>query len=189
MTLWEIFTLCKEQPYSLLSDEQVIENTGEFFRNQGRQVHTLPFIWVVIWSEWIPSYSEFEWMHYCRMKTFAWSTLFLWRFHLKRLLTFLFFTLSRSFSPPHHSVHPLCSSWWCAAGAVTSWTGPLLTDCTRPCELLRPTHDRYLLYWNNLEENCYRSTLTACTVREVERKHYSHNVASLEHQKSNGGEI
>lgn len=38
MTLWEIFTLCKEQPYSLLSDEQVIENSGEFFRNQGRQV-------------------------------------------------------------------------------------------------------------------------------------------------------
>ncbi|MGH0176932.1 UNVERIFIED_CONTAM: hypothetical protein FKN15_073962 [Acipenser sinensis] len=37
VTLWEIFTLCKEQPYSLLSDEQVIENTGEFFRNQGRQ--------------------------------------------------------------------------------------------------------------------------------------------------------
>ncbi|CAB1319274.1 unnamed protein product, partial [Coregonus sp. 'balchen'] len=39
---WEsillIFTLCKEQPYSLLSDEQVIENTGEFFRNQGRQI-------------------------------------------------------------------------------------------------------------------------------------------------------
>nr|XP_057927117.1 discoidin domain-containing receptor 2 isoform X3 [Doryrhamphus excisus] len=38
VTLWEIFTLCKEQPYSLLTDEQVIANTGEFFRNQGRQV-------------------------------------------------------------------------------------------------------------------------------------------------------
>lgn len=38
VTLWEMFTLCKEQPYSLLSDEQVIENTGEFFRNQGRQI-------------------------------------------------------------------------------------------------------------------------------------------------------
>ncbi|KAJ0067872.1 hypothetical protein NL108_011461, partial [Boleophthalmus pectinirostris] len=37
VTLWEMFTLCKEQPYSLLSDEQVIENTGEHFRNQGRQ--------------------------------------------------------------------------------------------------------------------------------------------------------
>lgn len=38
VTLWEMFVLCKEQPYSLLSDEQVIENTGEFFRSQGRQV-------------------------------------------------------------------------------------------------------------------------------------------------------
>ncbi|KAK7933627.1 hypothetical protein WMY93_004523 [Mugilogobius chulae] len=38
VTLWEMFTLCKEQPYSLLSDEQVIENTGEHFRNQGRQI-------------------------------------------------------------------------------------------------------------------------------------------------------
>uniref|UniRef100_A0A8C0GM27 Discoidin domain-containing receptor 2 n=1 Tax=Chelonoidis abingdonii TaxID=106734 RepID=A0A8C0GM27_CHEAB len=39
VTLWEMFTLCKEQPYSLLSDEQVIENTGEFFRSQGRQIY------------------------------------------------------------------------------------------------------------------------------------------------------
>lgn len=38
VTLWEILTLCKEQPYSHLSDEQVIENTGEFFRDQGKQV-------------------------------------------------------------------------------------------------------------------------------------------------------
>lgn len=38
VTLWETFTLCREQPYSQLSDEQVIENTGEFFRDQGRQV-------------------------------------------------------------------------------------------------------------------------------------------------------
>uniref|UniRef100_A0A8C4YX80 Tyrosine-protein kinase receptor n=1 Tax=Gadus morhua TaxID=8049 RepID=A0A8C4YX80_GADMO len=38
VTLWEVFTMCKEQPYSLLSDQQVIQNTGEFFRNQGRQV-------------------------------------------------------------------------------------------------------------------------------------------------------
>ncbi|NWR18171.1 DDR2 protein, partial [Emberiza fucata] len=38
VTLWEMFVLCKEQPYSLLTDEQVIENTGEFFRSQGRQV-------------------------------------------------------------------------------------------------------------------------------------------------------
>ncbi|NXW57709.1 DDR2 protein, partial [Eurystomus gularis] len=39
VTLWEMFVLCKEQPYSLLSDEQVIENTGEFFRSQGRQIY------------------------------------------------------------------------------------------------------------------------------------------------------
>lgn len=38
VTMWEILTLCKEQPYSHLSDEQVIENTGEFFRDQGKQV-------------------------------------------------------------------------------------------------------------------------------------------------------
>ncbi|XP_075875840.1 discoidin domain-containing receptor 2-like [Nelusetta ayraudi] len=39
VTLWEILTLCKEQPYSQLSDEQVIENTGEFFRDHGKQVY------------------------------------------------------------------------------------------------------------------------------------------------------
>ena len=41
VTLWEILTLCKEQPYSHLSDEQVIENTGEFFRDQSKQVNVL----------------------------------------------------------------------------------------------------------------------------------------------------
>uniref|UniRef100_A0A672HI51 receptor protein-tyrosine kinase n=1 Tax=Salarias fasciatus TaxID=181472 RepID=A0A672HI51_SALFA len=39
VTLWEILTLCEEQPYSQLSDEQVIENTGEFFRDHGKQVY------------------------------------------------------------------------------------------------------------------------------------------------------
>ncbi|NXE17510.1 DDR2 protein, partial [Ardeotis kori] len=39
VTLWETFMLCREQPYSQLSDEQVIENTGEFFRDQGRQTY------------------------------------------------------------------------------------------------------------------------------------------------------
>ncbi|NXN18917.1 DDR2 protein, partial [Indicator maculatus] len=39
VTLWETFTLCREQPYSQMSDEQVIENTGEFFRDQGRQIY------------------------------------------------------------------------------------------------------------------------------------------------------
>lgn len=38
VTLWETLTFCKEQPYSQLTDEQVIENTGEFFRDQKRQV-------------------------------------------------------------------------------------------------------------------------------------------------------
>ncbi|XP_066294370.1 discoidin domain-containing receptor 2-like isoform X1 [Branchiostoma lanceolatum] len=39
VTLWEVLTLAKEQPYAHLSDEQVIENTGEFFKDEGRQVH------------------------------------------------------------------------------------------------------------------------------------------------------
>ncbi|KAI1882888.1 hypothetical protein AGOR_G00239540 [Albula goreensis] len=39
VTLWETMTFCKEQPYSQLSDEQVIENTGEFFRDQRRQIY------------------------------------------------------------------------------------------------------------------------------------------------------
>ncbi|OCT85441.1 discoidin domain-containing receptor 2 isoform X1 [Xenopus laevis] len=39
VTLWETLTFCREQPYSEMSDEQVIENTGEFFRDQGKQVY------------------------------------------------------------------------------------------------------------------------------------------------------
>ncbi|KAG9351052.1 hypothetical protein JZ751_024942 [Albula glossodonta] len=39
VTLWETLTFCKEQPYSQLTDEQVIENTGEFFRDQKRQIY------------------------------------------------------------------------------------------------------------------------------------------------------
>lgn len=38
VTLWEMVTLCKEQPYSQFSDDQVIENMGEFFRDQNKQV-------------------------------------------------------------------------------------------------------------------------------------------------------
>jgi hypothetical protein len=30
--------LCRSQPFGQLTDEQVIENAGEFFRDQGRQV-------------------------------------------------------------------------------------------------------------------------------------------------------
>ncbi|XP_026876866.2 discoidin domain-containing receptor 2 [Electrophorus electricus] len=39
VTFWETLMLCKEQPYSQLSDEEVIENTGEFFRDQNKQVY------------------------------------------------------------------------------------------------------------------------------------------------------
>ena len=39
VTLWEMLSVCQEQPYSNLTDEQVIDNAGEFFRDQGRQVH------------------------------------------------------------------------------------------------------------------------------------------------------
>lgn len=38
VTLWEMLSVCQEQPYSNLTDEQVIDNAGEFFRDQGRQV-------------------------------------------------------------------------------------------------------------------------------------------------------
>lgn len=69
VTLWEIFTLCKEQPYSLLSDEQVIENTGEFFRNQGRQIFlyapplcppSLFQLMMRCWSRDLPDRPSFE---------------------------------------------------------------------------------------------------------------------------------
>ncbi|XP_077986480.1 discoidin domain-containing receptor 2-like isoform X2 [Glandiceps talaboti] len=38
ITLWEIFSLAKEQPFSNMSDQQVIENTGEYYRNSGQHV-------------------------------------------------------------------------------------------------------------------------------------------------------
>lgn len=37
VTLWEVLMLCRSQPFGQLTDEQVIENAGEFFRDQGRQ--------------------------------------------------------------------------------------------------------------------------------------------------------
>lgn len=40
VTLWEMLSVCQEQPYSNLTDEQVIDNAGEFFRDQGRQVRS-----------------------------------------------------------------------------------------------------------------------------------------------------
>ncbi|XP_069055176.1 epithelial discoidin domain-containing receptor 1 isoform X3 [Lepisosteus oculatus] len=39
VTLWEMLRLCKEQPYASMTDELVIENAGEFFRDQGKQVY------------------------------------------------------------------------------------------------------------------------------------------------------
>ncbi|XP_066539251.1 epithelial discoidin domain-containing receptor 1 isoform X2 [Hoplias malabaricus] len=38
VTLWEMLSVCQEQPYSHMTDEQVIDNAGEFFRDHGRQV-------------------------------------------------------------------------------------------------------------------------------------------------------
>ncbi|XP_066064801.1 epithelial discoidin domain-containing receptor 1-like, partial [Chamaea fasciata] len=37
VTLWEVLTRCREQPYGALSDEQVIANAGHHFRNRGQQ--------------------------------------------------------------------------------------------------------------------------------------------------------
>ncbi|EMP42328.1 Epithelial discoidin domain-containing receptor 1 [Chelonia mydas] len=39
VTLWEVLMLCQEQPYGQLTDEQVIENAGQFFRDQGEQIY------------------------------------------------------------------------------------------------------------------------------------------------------
>lgn len=44
-----MLTFCREQPYSEMSDEQVIENTGEFFRDQRKQVtDNILIMWVDI---------------------------------------------------------------------------------------------------------------------------------------------
>ncbi|XP_022252531.1 discoidin domain-containing receptor 2-like isoform X1 [Limulus polyphemus] len=40
VTLWEILTFARQQPYSDLGDEQVIENVGHFYHNDG--LHVLP---------------------------------------------------------------------------------------------------------------------------------------------------
>ncbi|XP_075440524.1 epithelial discoidin domain-containing receptor 1-like [Ascaphus truei] len=39
VTLWEILMLCQEQPYGELSDEDVIENAGELFRDGKKQIY------------------------------------------------------------------------------------------------------------------------------------------------------
>ena len=38
VTLWEMFSLCKEQPYSKLTDKEVIENMHHIFRRTGDEV-------------------------------------------------------------------------------------------------------------------------------------------------------
>ncbi|PIK49057.1 putative discoidin domain-containing receptor 2 [Apostichopus japonicus] len=38
VTLWEIMSLCKDQPYAQLTDEAVIENTGQFYERNGKPV-------------------------------------------------------------------------------------------------------------------------------------------------------
>ncbi|KAM7026319.1 epithelial discoidin domain-containing receptor 1 [Acridotheres tristis] len=42
VTLWEVLTRCREQPYGALSDEQVIANAGHHFRNRGEYLPCPP---------------------------------------------------------------------------------------------------------------------------------------------------
>lgn len=37
VTMWEMLTFAKEQPFSNMSDEEVIENCGHFYRNDGQE--------------------------------------------------------------------------------------------------------------------------------------------------------
>ena len=38
MTLWEILTFARDQPFDGLTDEQVIENAGHYYRDDNQQV-------------------------------------------------------------------------------------------------------------------------------------------------------
>ena len=38
VTLWEILLFAREQPFDTLGDEQVIENCGHYYRNDGQEV-------------------------------------------------------------------------------------------------------------------------------------------------------
>ncbi|NWH67854.1 DDR1 protein, partial [Geococcyx californianus] len=38
VTLWEVLTRCRQQPYGCLSDDEVIANAGHHFRARGQQV-------------------------------------------------------------------------------------------------------------------------------------------------------
>ncbi len=39
VTLWEVLTFCREQPYEDLTDEQVIENCTHFYHNDNAQMY------------------------------------------------------------------------------------------------------------------------------------------------------
>ncbi|XP_048779029.2 discoidin domain-containing receptor 2-like isoform X2 [Ostrea edulis] len=39
VTLWEILTFAKDQPFDSLTDEQVIENAGHYYRNDSKEVY------------------------------------------------------------------------------------------------------------------------------------------------------
>ncbi|XP_052789202.1 discoidin domain-containing receptor 2-like isoform X2 [Mya arenaria] len=39
VTLWEILTFARDQPYDTMSDEQVIENAGHYYRNDNKQLY------------------------------------------------------------------------------------------------------------------------------------------------------
>lgn len=139
VTLWEILTLCKKQPYSQLSDEQVIENTGEFFRDQGKQV-TRPTLQstTCLWSQ--------SWFHLCH-PALDHSVTFK-RYTHSPLLSFkpLFVScLGARCTCPSLSVVPTestMSSCWAAGGGTPSrgrafrrytlsWRRPLLSKRNR----------------------------------------------------------
>lgn len=41
VTLWEILTFSREQPFEELSDEKIIENASHYYQNDGKQVKIL----------------------------------------------------------------------------------------------------------------------------------------------------
>lgn len=40
VTLWEVLTFARDQPFDGLTDEQVIENAGHYYRDDNHQVRT-----------------------------------------------------------------------------------------------------------------------------------------------------
>ena len=38
VTLWEVLTFARDQPFDGLTDEQVIENAGHYYRDDSQQV-------------------------------------------------------------------------------------------------------------------------------------------------------